>query len=424
MSVFEDPTNNVTVIILGGGRGTRLEPLTLLRSKPAVPIAGKYRLIDVAISNAINSQMERMYVLTQFNSVSLHRHIGRTYRFDAFSRGYVQILAAQQTPSGQKWFQGTADAVRQNLGVVEEAPGDHVLILAGDHLYRMDYRQLLHDHIEHGADITIGVKPCSAEEISGFGAARVDASGRILEFREKPADAAAREGMEVSRSLLERKGVDADEPYLASMGIYMFRKRALVESLSTGLIDFGGDIIPTEVTKRRVQAHFFKGYWRDIGTIGAFFDAHMDLLKPDPAFTFRDADWPIYTRPRYLAGANLHDCSFKASMLGDGALVESSTVEESIIGVRGRVRGATIKRCLMMGADATSPDAGRGAPPVGIGEGTYIERAIIDKNARIGRNVRIVNQSCIDELVTPQWTIRDGIVVIPKNAVIPDGTEI
>jgi glucose-1-phosphate adenylyltransferase len=423
MSGLEDLARDVTVLILGGGRGTRLAPLTSLRSKPAVPIAGKYRLIDIPISNAINSGMERMYVLTQFNSVSLHRHIGRTYRFDAFSRGYVQILAAQQTPTGHSWFQGTADAVRHNINVIREVRGEHILILAGDHMYRMDYRQLLLDHEANAADITIGVMPCSEEEIAGFGAARVDDSGRILEFREKPKTAEQRAGMEVSPDLLEQKGVRADQPYLASMGIYIFRKQAMLESLESGLIDFGGDIIPAEVDRRRIQAHFFKGYWRDIGTTRAFFQAHMDLVQPNPPFTFHDPAWPFYTRPRYLPGARLHDSRFDATLLGDGSLVENSRVVSSVIGLRGVVRGADIEETLIMGVDSHYPDA-PGAPPVGVGEGTVIRRAIVDKNARIGRNVKILNEAGLQEAEGQGWCIRDGIVVIPKNAVIPDGTVI
>jgi glucose-1-phosphate adenylyltransferase len=423
MSGLEDLARDVTVLILGGGRGTRLAPLTSLRSKPAVPIAGKYRLIDIPISNAINSGMERMYVLTQFNSVSLHRHIGRTYRFDAFSRGYVQILAAQQTPTGHSWFQGTADAVRHNINVIREVRGEHILILAGDHMYRMDYRQLLLDHEANAADITIGVMPCSEEEIAGFGAARVDDSGRILEFREKPKTAEQRAGMEVSPDLLELKGVRADQPYLASMGIYIFRKQAMLESLESGLIDFGGDIIPAEVDRRRIQAHFFKGYWRDIGTTRAFFQAHMDLVQPNPPFTFHDPAWPFYTRPRYLPGARLHDSRFDATLLGDGSLVENSRVVSSVIGLRGVVRGADIEETLIMGVDSHYPDA-PGAPPVGVGEGTVIRRAIVDKNARIGRNVKILNEAGLQEAEGQGWCIRDGIVVIPKNAVIPDGTVI
>jgi len=424
MSVLDNLANNVTVLILGGGRGSRLDPLTRRRSKPAVPIAGKYRLIDIPISNAINSSMERMYVLTQFNSVSLHRHIGRSYRFDAFSRGYVQILAAQQTPTAQQWFQGTADAVRQNIHAFSELPGKHVLILAGDHMYRMDYRQLLIDHEEKGADITIGVMPCSQEEIAGFGAARVDESGRVLEFREKPKTAEAREGMQVSPDLLEQKGVHADHPYLASMGIYLFSKSALLEALDNDLVDFGGDIIPSEVNRRRIQAHFFKGYWRDIGTIRAFFDAHMDLVRVEPQFTFHDRTWPIYTRPRYLPGARLDGCCFNQVLLGDGSRIEQSRVDDSVLGLRAVVRGATIRRSLVMGVDGHYPSAPPDAPPVGIGEGSIIENAIIDKNARIGRDVRITNLNGVREAEGDGWAIRDGIVVVPKNSIIPDGAVI
>jgi glucose-1-phosphate adenylyltransferase len=424
MSALDECNLDVTVLILGGGRGTRLAPLTLQRSKPAVPVAGKYRLIDIPISNAINSGMERMYVLTQFNSVSLHRHIGRTYRFDAFSRGYVQILAAQQTPTVQTWFQGTADAVRQNLRIFAQLPGEHVLILAGDHMYRMDYRQLLHDHIENDADITIAVKPCSSEEIAGFGAVRVDDSGRIVEFREKPSTDRERAGMEVSPRLLEAKGVSSDLPYLASMGIYIFRKEALIESLDNTLVDFGGDIIPAEVSNRRVQAHFFKGYWRDIGTIGAFFEAHMDLVQETPQFTFHDQAWPIYTRPRYLPGARLHRCRFDRALLSDGSSVKDSELENAIVGLRGSIRKSVVRNALIMGIDSHYPDPRPGEPPPGIGEDCEICNAIIDKNARIGSNVRICNEAGVEEVEGDGWAIRDGIVVVAKNAVVPDGTVI
>ncbi len=422
MGHMDNLANDVTVLILGGGRGSRLHPLTQRRSKPAVPIAGKYRLIDIPISNAINSQMERMYVLTQFNSVSLHRHIGRTYRFDAFSRGYVQILAAQQTLTEQRWFQGTADAVRQNIHVFRELSGDLVLILAGDHLYRMDYRQMLRDHVEHGADVTIGVMPCSEAEIAGFGAMRVNSDGRVVEFREKPKTPEARAGMEVSPEMLAAKGVRADQPYLASMGIYLFNKEVLLESLDNDLVDFGGDIIPAAVPKRHVQGHFFKGYWRDIGTIQAFFDAHMDLVKDNPPFSFHDPSWTIYSRPRYLPGARLHGCRFDHVVLGDGTHIHDSVVENAVIGLRSVVRGSTIRRALIMGVDSHYPDAPEGAPPVGIGDGSEISGAIIDKNARIGRGVKIVNADGVQEADGDGWCIRDGLVVVPKNSVIPDGT--
>lgn len=424
MSEFEDLARDVTVLILGGGRGTRLAPLTDRRSKPAVPIAGKYRLIDIPISNAINSSMERMFVLTQFNSVSLHRHITRTYRFDAFSRGSVTILAAQQTPAGTSWFQGTADAVRQNINIIREGRSSHILILAGDHMYRMDYRQLLWDHIEHDADITIGVMPCSEDEIRGFGAARVSPDGQVLEFREKPSTAEAREGMEVSPSLLKAKGVNADQPYLASMGIYLFKREALLEALDNDLTDFGGDIIPKEVPRRKIQAHFYKGYWRDIGTIRAFFEAHMDLIRNPAPFSFHDPAWPFYTRPRFLPGALLQDCRFDRALLGDGSRVEGSNITDSVIGIRSLVRGANLDHVLMMGADSHFPDPGPGAPPVGIGPGSIVKNAIIDKNARIGSGVRIVNESGMKEGEFGRCCIQDGIVVVPKNAVIPDGTVI
>ena len=423
MSFDHDLAHSVSVLILGGGRGARLYPLTQLRSKPAVPVGAKYRLIDISISNAINSGMEQMHVLTQFNSVSLHRHINRAYRFGAFSKGYVQILAAQQTPHGQSWFQGTADAVRQNINVFRDLECEYVLVLAGDHMYRMDYRQLLRDHVEHGADITVSVKPCSESEIAGFGAARVDHSGRIVEFREKPASAAAREGMQVSPAMLEAKGARSDLPFLASMGIYLFNKEALLTVLDSKLVDFGRDIIPAEVGRRRVQAHFFKGYWRDIGTIRAFFDAHMDLVKPEPPFSFHDRSWPIYTRPRYLPGARLSGCRFNHVVLGEGSRIADCEVEDSVIGLRSDIRGAKISRTLIMGVDSHYPDF-PGAPPVGVGEGSEIRDAIIDKNARIGRNVRIVNEAGVQEADGEGWAIREGVIVVPKNSVIPDGTVI
>lgn len=424
MSRWESRAKDVVVLILGGGRGSRLDPLTRMRSKPAVPFAGKYRLIDIPISNAIHSGMDRMFVVTQYNSLSLHRHIAWTYRFDAFSNGFVQIMAAQQTSDGQHWFQGTADAVRRNLPVVEGMRGDLVLILSGDHLYRMDYRAMLSDHEESGADVTVGVLPCAAEEIGNFGAVRVDDAGRIVEFREKPQGAEAREGMEVSPSLLEKQGVSTTRPYLASMGIYLFKKSALLKYLDNDFSDFGHDVLPAAVASTRVQAHFFNGYWRDIGTIGSFFEAHMDLVKPDAPFDFYDRKWPFYTHPRFLPGSRLTDCHFHRTVLAGGAIVSGCKVENSVIGIRTEMRDSNVRRALIMGSDPHNDDLGPGVPPVGIGRGCQIENAIIDKNVRIGRNVRILNEAGIREGEGENYVIRDGIVVIARGTVIPDGTVI
>jgi glucose-1-phosphate adenylyltransferase len=411
-------------MILGGGRGSRLDPLTRMRSKPAVPIAGKYRLIDIPISNAIHSGMERMLVLTQFNSNSLHRHLTQTYKFDIFSRGFVRLLAAQQTPVHDGWFQGTADAVRRNLGTLRGLDGDLVLILAGDHMYRMDYRHMLRDHIESGADISLSLLPCSEEEIGDFGAVRVDDAGTVVEFREKPQTAQAREGMTVAPELLEARGVAGSRPYLASMGIYLFRKQVLFDCLENDLIDFGNDVMPASLEKYKVGTHFFDGYWRDIGTIRSFYEAHMDMVGADPPFDWYDVDWPFYTHPRYLPGSLLRSCRFNDTVLAGGATIHESTLEQSVIGLRTRMSKATVRRTLIMGAEDTPPPSPAGIPAVGIGEGSLIQDAIIDLNARIGRNVRIVNKDGLKEAEGDSWVIRDGIVVVRKNGVIPDGTTI
>jgi glucose-1-phosphate adenylyltransferase len=417
--------SDVITVILGGGRGHRLDPLTRERAKPAVPIAGKYRLIDIPISNCIHSGMERMFVLTQFNSVSLHRHLVRTYKFDLFSRGFVQLLAAQQTPQGEAWFQGTADAVRQNLEIILESRGELVLILSGDHIYRMDYRRLLADHVETGADVTVAALPCTEGAIAEFGAIRVDETGRIVEFREKPKDEAARSGMRADPKLLARFGVSADRHYLASMGIYLFKKSFLRACLDASTRhDFGRDVLPHAVGGGKVHAYLFEGYWRDIGTIRAFYDAHMDLVKADPPFDVNDPEWPFYTHPRYLPGSRLNAVRINRSIVSEGAKLEECTVEHSIIGVRTTMTRATVRRTLVMGADPYPPPGAPGAPPVGIGEGSLIQDAIIDKNARIGRNVIINNKNGLAEADGPGWAIREGIVVVTKNAVIPDGTAI
>jgi glucose-1-phosphate adenylyltransferase len=418
-----DPSSEVIVVVLGGGRGARLGPLTYRRSKPAVPIAGKYRLIDIPISNAIHSGMDRILVLTQFNTGSLHRHIVSTYKFDLFSWGFVQILAAQQTPSGERWYQGTADAVRQNLDIIRETRGKHVLILSGDHLYRMDYREMLSEHLERGAGVTLAVHPCSESEIGGFGAVRVDEGGRIVEFREKPRDDSARAGMEVPGELLESRGWNPGPRYLASMGIYLFDKSLLVDSLENELQDFGRDILPAVVDRTHVQSYLFDGYWRDIGTIRAFYDSHMDLVKVKPPFDFYDPEWPFYTNPRYLPGARINETHFVRTVLAEGSRISESHIEESIIGVRTIMHRATVRRSLIMGADYYGPETAE-RPRIGIDAGSVIENAIVDKNARIGRDVHITNERGLEEGSGPGWVIRDGIVMILKDALIPDGTRI
>jgi glucose-1-phosphate adenylyltransferase len=423
-AVTRERIKDAIAVILGGGEGRRLYPLTRDRSKPAVPIAGKYRLIDIPISNCLHSGIDRMFVLTQFNSLSLHRHIALTYRFDPFTRGYVQILAAQQTRASQSWFQGTADAVRQNLGIFLEARGDLVLVLSGDHMYRMDYRAMLRDHLERGADITLAVLPCTGGEIGEFGAVRVDDSLRVVEFREKPKDAGARRGLGMPPAVIDAHGLARERPYLASMGIYLFRKPVLRLCLDNELHDFGHHVIPAAVERFRVQGHLFRGYWRDIGTIRAFYEAQMDLVRADPPFDFYDPEWLFYTHPRYLPGSSLSGVVCHRSIMADGAVIRDSTIEDSIVGMRTMMRNAEVRRSLIMGNDPYPPPGPAGAPPIGIGDGSLIQDAILDKNARIGRNVRIVNARAVQSAEGPDWVIRDGIVVIAKDAVIPDGTSI
>jgi glucose-1-phosphate adenylyltransferase len=424
VSEWRDYSRDVAVVILGGGRGARLDPLTRTRSKPAVPFAGQYRLIDIPISNAIHSGMRRMFVLTQYNSLSLHRHIALTYRFDAFSSNFVQILAAQQTMTHESWFQGTADAVRRNLPAISDPLAELTLILSGDHLYRMDYRDMVRTHVENDADLTLAVMPCPAADIAHFGAVRVDPSGRIVEFREKPKTDERRAGMEAGPELLARYGIPADRPYLASMGIYLFKSEVLDACLDNDLQDFGHHVLPLAVEKYRMQAHLFDGYWRDIGTIRSFYDAHMDLLEPKAHFDFHDRTWPIFTQPRYLPGTRLTNCRFYRTVLAGGGVVSDSTVEESVVGVRTVMRDAAVRRSLIFGCDPEPPEAPAGAPPLGIGRGSIVTNAIVDKNARIGANVRITNEAGVREADGPGYAIREGLVVVLRNGIIPDGTVI
>jgi glucose-1-phosphate adenylyltransferase len=423
--------HRIICLILGGGRGTRLYPLTKSRSKPAVPIAGKYRLIDIPISNCIHSGLSRIFVLTQFNSVSLHRHIANTYKFDPFGGGFVEILAAQQTMQHEGWYQGTADAVRRNIPYFDGPRCDHVLILSGDQLYRMDFQDMLRTHRETRAEITIAALPVAEREATACGIMKIDAGGRVTEFLEKPKTDDALAHARSSPESLARLGfADANRPYLASMGIYLFDRDALVRLLASGgAADFGKELFPQAIGTRHVQAHLFDGYWEDIGTIGAFHKANIDLTRESPPFDFTSGDRPIYTRPRYLPCSRLSDVSVRNSLIADGCVIgRGSVIEDSVIGVRARIaEEVVIRNCYVMGADSFEPARARPAdvPAMGIGPGSRIENAIIDKNARIGRGVRVLNEAGHAEAEPrPEAIIRDGIVVIPRYAVLPDGTTV
>lgn len=421
----------VLSLILGGGVGSRLSPLTLPRSKPAVPLAGKYRLIDITVSNCINSGLHYIYVLTQFNSASLNRHIARTYRFSRFSDGFVEILAAEQTPENKNWFQGTADAVRQVMPHIEDFEPSDVLILSGDHLYQMDYSKFLAHHRESNADVTISVIPTDHARASSFGLLKTDDNGKIVEFREKP-PADQLEGMRVDTSKLGLDPEDADRrPFIASMGVYLFKYAALREMLKgTSYTDFGSEVLPAAIGKYSVQAYLFNGYWEDIGTIHSFYNANLDLASVMPKFNLFDADSPIFTRPRYLPGTKFQgSCSISNSLISEGCILNSVTLSRSVIGIRSRIEGGSVlENTMMMGADyyQTLPelatDRNAGLPWVGIGEGTIIRNAIIDKNVRIGSNVRILNEAGLQEHDGGNYFIREGVIVIPKNAVVTDGT--
>jgi glucose-1-phosphate adenylyltransferase len=425
----------VLAIILGGGAGTRLYPLTKLRAKPAVPLAGKYRLIDIPVSNCINSEIYKIYVLTQFNSASLNRHIGRTYSFSGFNEGFVEVLAAQQTPENPNWFQGTADAVRQYLWLFQEWDVDEYLILSGDHLYRMDYSQFVDRHRETNADITISVVPMDERRASDFGLMKIDAAGRVIDFSEKPKGDALKQ-MAVDTSVLGLSAAEAQKmPYIASMGIYVFKRDVMTKLLQDQeQTDFGKEIIPASATNHNVQAYLFGGYWEDIGTIEAFYDANLALThQPQPSFSFYDEKAPIYTRSRYLPPSKLQDCHVTESMIGEGCILKNCQIHHSVLGIRTRVEtGCTIQDTLIMGADYYQPFAERHNDckpqqvPLGIGANTVIRRAIIDKNARIGCDVQIINKDRVEEAERESqgFYIRSGIVVVIKNAMIPDGTVI
>ncbi|MEH2434646.1 MAG: glucose-1-phosphate adenylyltransferase [Nostoc sp.] len=424
----------VLSIILGGGAGTRLYPLTKLRAKPAVPVAGKYRLIDIPVSNCINSEIFKIYVLTQFNSASLNRHIARTYNFTGFNEGFVEVLAAQQTPENPNWFQGTADAVRQYLWLMEEWDVEEYLILSGDHLYRMDYRHFIQRHRETGADITLSVIPIDERRASDFGLMKIDDSGRVIDFSEKPKGEALLQ-MQVDTSVLGLSKEQAQQqPYIASMGIYVFKKDVLFKLLKEGIerTDFGKEIIPDASKDYNVQAYLFDDYWEDIGTIEAFYHANLALTQqPQPPFSFYDEKAPIYTRARYLPPSKLLDCQVTESIIGEGCILKNCRIQHSVLGVRSRIEsGCLIEESLLMGADFYQASVERqsnvkqGDIPVGIGADSIIRGAIIDKNASIGHDVKIINKDNVQEAdrESQGFYIRSGIVVVLKNAVIADGT--
>lgn len=427
--------DNVVAVILGGGAGSRLFPLTTERSKPAVPLGGKYRLIDVPISNCINSGITQIYILTQYNSASLNRHISRTYRFSSFSTGFVEVLAAEQTKDSPDWFQGTADAVRQMLPHLRDLKIDTLLILSGDHLYRMNYEKFLERHNDTNANVTVSVIPCRPDEAEGFGLLKTDAAGKIVEFSEKPKG----EALEAMRVDTTRFGLteaeSASRPYLASMGIYVFNYDNLVDMLHSDAswTDFGKEIIPASIENYNVQAHLFKSYWEDIGTIRAFYEANLDLASPLPKFNFFDTEAPIYTRSRYLPPSKIHDCDIDNSMVSEGCILNGMYARNSIIGLRSRVdKGVRLEDSILMGTDYFQSlediraDIDKGIPHIGIGENSMIRRAIIDKNVRIGKNVKLLNLSGIENRDDENgcYYIREGIIIIPKNATIVDGTEI
>jgi glucose-1-phosphate adenylyltransferase len=430
-----DQYENIVAVILGGGAGSRLFPLTRERSKPAVPLGGKYRLIDVPVSNCINSGVTHIFVLTQYNSASLNRHISQTYRFSNFSTGFVEILAAEQRNDSPGWFQGTADAVRQIMPHLREWRVKTLLILSGDHLYRMDYRKFFDRHFETGADVTVSVVPAREEVAVDFGLLKADAQGRILEFKEKPKGDLL-QSMRVDTTALGLSPAEAAErPYLASMGIYVFDYAKLVELLANNadFMDFGGQILPAAISEYNVQAHLFDDYWEDIGTIRAFYEANLDLASPLPKFNFFDTASPIYTRSRYLPPSKLHNCDIDNSMVSEGCILNGVYARNSILGLRSRIdEGVRIEDSIIMGSDffdsveSIQADIAANVPPIGIGQDSIIRRAIIDKNVRIGKNVRLLNEKAAGNFDAPDgaWYIREGVIIIPKNGVITDNTVI
>ncbi len=415
---------------MGGGQGTRLFPLTKERAKPAVPLAGKYRLVDIPISNCINSGLRRIYILTQFNSASLHRHISQSYKFDHFSGGFVEILAAEQTFTDTSWYQGTADAVRKNMIHFMNHDWDYLLILSGDQLYRMDFRKVIEAHAENQADITIATIPVVRAEAQSLGIMHTDESGRITRFVEKPKDAAVLDSLRLDPQWYSRFEIQGEgELFLASMGIYVFNRSVIKKLLENPHTDFGKHIIPQAIQTQRVYSSVFQGYWEDIGTIRAFFEANLDVTNELPRFNFFDMSAPIFSRPRYLPGSKINGAQIDHAVISDGCIINRANISHSIVGVRCYVgAGTLLNRVILLGSDyyesieSIVENEKRGIPKIGIGANSRVENTIVDKNARIGANVQISPAGKPDKVDHPLYFIRDGIVIIPKNAVIPDGT--
>ncbi len=416
---------DVLTLILGGGRGTRLFPLTHMRSKPAVPIGGKYRLIDIPISNCLHADLKRIFVLTQFNSASLNRHIAQTYRMDVFSDGFVEVLAAEQTPESSAWFQGTADAVRQAAKHFTAYDADHYLILAGDHLYRMDFCDLIEAHIDSRADITIAAQPVTGTDATQMGIFRFGGDGEINGFEEKPnAERLAEIGTSVPKGSTAG-GVTADKPFVASMGIYVFSREVLLEILQQPGIDFGKEIIPKSLGSQRVHAYIYRGYWADVGTIDAFYEANIQLTGRTAPFNFFHPRFPIYTHPRFLPGTRAYGCRIDSSIVAEGCFLDQCEVSDSVVGIRTHIdRGSKVSRSVLLGADSYEEDSAAGSLALGIGRDVVLDRVIVDKNARIADGVRLVNREKVREADGDGYCIRDGIIIVPKGAEVKAGTDI
>lgn len=428
-------TKQVLAIILGGGQGSRLYPLTTERAKPAVPLAGKYRLVDIPISNCLNSEINRIYLLTQFNSASLHRHISQSYKFDHFTGGFVEILAAEQTPSSNAWYQGTADAVRRNKPHFRNADYDYALILSGDQLYRMDFRRILNQHMETYADLTVATLPVSRREAESLGILQIDPERRINRFVEKPKDPELQDSLKLPQDCYQRLGIQGDqEVFLASMGIYVFNRgvlQSLLDTSDTSLTDFGKHIIPSAIKTHRVFSYVFQGYWEDIGTIRSFFNANLELTSELPRFNFFDETTPIFSRPRYLPPSKINGAQIDHAIIAEGCIINHAMVSNSIIGLRCYIdRGTRINRTIVLGSDFYEPhtsimqNEASGHPRIGIGCNTFIENAIIDKNSRIGNDCIITPANKPDTADHDLYCIRDGIIIIPKNGIIPHGTKL